>query len=289
MSVHPLFVSAWLLSIAIGAEREAFHHSQWNWGEKSAPAKREMRKTSRTKSWGETRNSSMTERFCAKSCAENWLLQEKHRGRQVFFLFAGRNGWIQLLETFSTILGMTDEKADRLTDWVLWIQNCHGVSLPWQGQTDIPRALLTNTVLFGHLWCCSKFTVRLTTRRSPRQSVLRNHGDIKRASQLSGTLESQRGFWRWRSISLGFPWDLRGFRCARMWNYSKNKALLKEGVFMFNSAGNRQDVYGDICWGSCGQVQVLRGYGNRWQERYLAYRTTGTARDKRSEKSSGCT
>lgn len=69
-----------------------------------------------------------------------------------------------------------------------------------------------------------------------------------------------------------------------MRNYSKNKALLKEGVFMFNSAGKRRDVYGDIHWGSCGQVQVLRGHGNRWQERYLACRTTGTARDKRSEK-----
>lgn len=40
----------------------------------------------------------------------------------------------------------------------------------------------------------------------------------------------------------------------------------------------RQDVYG-AHWGSCGQVHVLRGYGNRWQERCLVYRTTGTTRD----------
>lgn len=40
-------------------------------------------------------------------------------------------------------------------------------------------------------------------------------------------------------------------------------------------------------WGICDQVQVLRVYGNIWQERNLACRPTGTARGKGSEKSSG--
>lgn len=167
-----------------------------------------MRKTSRTKSWGETRNSSMTERLCAKSCAENWLLQEKHRGRQVFFLFAGRNGWIQLLETLSTILGMTDEKADRLTDWVLWIQNCHGVSLPWQGQTDIPRALLTNTVLFGHLWVffeihCQANNETQSTPKCSQEPWGYQEGItiIRETEEPKRVLELEKHFFR---ISLGF-------------------------------------------------------------------------------------
>lgn len=143
----------------------------------------------------------------------------------------------------------------QLTSWALWIQNCRGVSLPWQGQTDIPRALLANTnACLGTFGCCLKFTVRLTMRGSPLQAAPRNCNDIKRASLLSGKLVSQRGFWSWKSLSLGFPWDLRGFRCAR---------TPKRGcVCVFSCREQTRCAWGH----SCAQVQVWRGYGNGWRK-----------------------
>lgn len=95
------------------------------------------------------------------------------------------------------------------------------------------------TVLFGHLWVLLEIHLQAGDERQSPPSCSQGLWSCP-ISLSSWKLESQRGFWCWRSISLGFLWELNclcsevvdSLRWAETGIYNKNTRLLKESVFI---------------------------------------------------------